>query len=545
MRKILGTVLLAMSLMGGATVLLAQSSRDLTPVTGTEANLRTQFGGFRHSFRHRRHAVHASARPRRVARWERRRAVASTPRPLVNAPPPLTNPPSQPSASPEQPAAIFWPDAAADLADYVLFADGKGRFWTYGYDSIVHAAFTAADSGDPRDMHGQPGAGRLSGVSSQAKTPLASADLCRANSASADALIERIERAVGPNASQRDALEPLRHALTQAIERIVAACPVAMPTTIAERLKAIQDRIWAMHDALLTIRLPFETFYNSLSDELRQRLRREELESAGLTAGASEGRGQTVLDQRALTCAEPAAGTGDRIMRAIAPAAHEEQRAGLEALRQRLAAMAQLIAGSCPSNAQLDDSLARFAAAKDRLDVMLFVVMSISPVLQQLDGSLEDKQKAGFQASPAAQTQPPPNESPSANAVFVNGALAAPGAPANADTVPAKFSAKNAADDKLITIAYTFKTLTDDERRAVYQALKDQPAGSAFNADIGTKLPPGIELRPVPDEVVARVPQTRNYRYAAAKDRVLLVGTGRIIVGVFADVPVSEGHRER
>jgi LTXXQ motif family protein len=546
MRKILGTVLLAMSLMGGATVLLAQSSRDLTPVTGTEANLRTQFGGFRHSFRHRRHAVHASARPRRVARWERRRAVASTPRPLVNAPPPPTNLPSQPSASPEQPAAIFWPDAAADLTDYVLFADGKGRFWTYGYDSIVHAAFTAADSGDPRDMHGQPGAGRLSGVSSQAKTPLASADLCRANSASADALIERIERAVGPNASQRDALEPLRHALTQAIERIAAACPAAMPTTIAERLKAIQDRIWAMHDALLTIRLPFETFYNSLSDELRQRLRREELESAGLTAGASEGRGQTVLDQRALTCAEPAAGTGDRIMRAIAPAAHEEQRAGLEALRQRLAAMAQLIAGSCPSNAQLDDSMARFAAAKDRLDVMLFVVMSISPVLQQLDGSLEDKQKAGFgQASPAAQKQPPLNASPSANAVFVNGALAVPGAPANADTVPAKFSAKNAADDKLITIAYTFKTLTDDERRAVYQALKDQPAGSAFNADIGTKLPPGIELRPVPDEVVARVPQTRNYRYAVAKDRVLLVGTGRIIVGVFADVPVSEGHRER
>jgi hypothetical protein len=546
MRKILGTVLFAMSLIGGATVVLAQSSRDLTPVTGTEGNLRTQFGGFRHSFRHRRHAVHASARPRRVARWERRRAVASTPRPLVNAPPPLTNPPSQPSASPEQPAAIFWPDAAADLADYVLFADGKERFWTYGFDSIVHAAFSAADSGDPRGMHGRPGAGRLSGVSSKAKTPLASADLCRANSASADALIERIERAVGPNASQRDALEPLRRALAQAIERIAAACPAAMPTTVAERLKAIQDRIWAMHDALLTIRLPFETFYNLLTDELRQRLRHEELESAGLSAGASEGRGQTVLARRAPTCAEPAAGTGDRIMRAIAPAAHEEQRAGLEALRQRSAAMAQLIAGSCPSNAQLDDPMARFVAAKDRLDVMLFVVMSISPVLQQLDGSLEDKQKVGLgQPSPATQKQPPPNESPSANAVFVNGALAVPGAPANADTVPAKFSAKNAADDKLTTIAHTFKTLTDEERRAVYQALKDQPAGSAFNADIGTKLPPGIELRPVPDEVAARVPQTRDYRYAVAKDRVLLVGTGRIVVGVFADVPVSEGHRER
>jgi hypothetical protein len=73
----------------------------------------------------------------------------------VSTPPPSTNLPSP--ASPEQTAAIFWPDAAADLADYVLFADGKERFWTYGYDSIVHAAFTAADSGDPRGMHGRPG----------------------------------------------------------------------------------------------------------------------------------------------------------------------------------------------------------------------------------------------------------------------------------------------------------------------------------------------------------------------------------------------------
>jgi hypothetical protein len=82
---------------------------------------------------------------------------------------------------------------------------------------------------------------------------------------------------------------------------------------------------------------------------------------------------------------------------------------------------------------------------------------------------------------------------PPANAVFVNGALAVPDAPAT-DMVPAKFSAKNAADDALITVAYTFKTLTDEERRAIYQALKDQPA-AAFNADVGTELPPGIELR--------------------------------------------------
>jgi hypothetical protein len=150
MRKTLGTVLFAMSLIGGATVVLAQSSRDLMPVTGTEANrLRTQFGGFRHSFRHRRHAVHASARPRRVARWERRR-VASTPRPEVSTPPPPTNLPSQPSASPAQTAAIFWPDAPADLADYLLFANGNYRFWSQGYDTIVGAAFAPSSAEDQR-----------------------------------------------------------------------------------------------------------------------------------------------------------------------------------------------------------------------------------------------------------------------------------------------------------------------------------------------------------------------------------------------------------
>src|SRR5262249_33090408 len=222
MRKILGTVLFAMSLIGGATVVLAQSSRDLTPVTGTEANRPgPQFGGSRHSFRHRRHAVYASARPRRVARWERR-PVASMPRPEVSAPPPPTNPPSQPSATPEQTAAIFWPDAATDLADYVLFGNGKRRILTHRHKSIMGDAVSAADSGGRRGMPGRSVAGRLSDASSQAKTPLDSADLCRANSASADVLIERIEHAVGANASQRDTLEQLRRALAQAIERIAA-----------------------------------------------------------------------------------------------------------------------------------------------------------------------------------------------------------------------------------------------------------------------------------------------------------------------------------
>ena len=47
MTKILCIVMFAVSLIGGATVVLAQSSRNLMDVTGTEANrLQTQYGRY-------------------------------------------------------------------------------------------------------------------------------------------------------------------------------------------------------------------------------------------------------------------------------------------------------------------------------------------------------------------------------------------------------------------------------------------------------------------------------------------------------------------
>src|SRR5262249_63435 len=44
--------------------------------------------------------------------------------------------------------------------------------------------------------------------------------------------------------------------------------------------------------------------------------------------------------------------------------------------------------------------------------------------------------------------QPPATDAQPPQPAFVNGALAVPGAPANTDTIPAKFSEKNAADDR-------------------------------------------------------------------------------------------------
>ncbi len=139
-----------------------------------------------------------------------------------------------------------------------------------------------------------------------------------------------------------------------------------------------------------------------------------------------------------------------------------------------------------------------------------------------------------------------PTRKPADTAALVNGALAVPGAAADSDTVPAKFSAQNAADDKLIITAYTFRNLSDEQRQLIYQALKDQPAGAAFNADIGAQLPAAVELRQLPGDVTTRVPQTAGYQYAVAGNRVLLVSaTNRVVVGVFPEVKALEAGEGR
>jgi hypothetical protein len=62
-------------------------------------------------------------------------------------------------------------------------------------------------------------------------------------------------------------------------------------------------------------------------------------------------------------------------------------------------------------------------------------------------------------------------------------------------------------------------------------------------ASVGILTPPSGRWRPMHNMVLPR--QTKDYSYAVTHDRVLLVGTSRVVAGVFADadVPVSQGRR--
>ena len=211
---------------------------------------------------------------------------------------------------------------------------------------------------------------------------------------SADRWIERLEQALQPTAEQRPALDELRAALATASERIATACRDTLPATPPQRLEAMQDRLWAMRDGALTLRVPLEKLTAQLTDEQRARLAGGDVARRGTAeAGATEGRG----GGSARICGEQAAAIADwpaqAIERTVRPV--DQQRGGLEALRMLSMGMGQLLMTSCPSEPPADP-LGRLAAATERITVMLFAVKTTSSALQGVYDSLTDDQKTAF-----------------------------------------------------------------------------------------------------------------------------------------------------
>ena len=164
--------------------------------------------------------------------------------------------------------------------------------------------------------------------------------------------------------------------MVRALARIDAACAPAFATTAPpERMKAISDRLWALRQAMLTLRTPMDKAYNALNEQQRARL-------------------DTPANKVACTAdAVQVAWPRDQIEQVIEP--NDQQRAALEMLRQISLQMAQAVASSCPRQA-LTTPLQRLDAAGDRLNTMLYAAMIVSRALGNVYASLSDQQKANF-----------------------------------------------------------------------------------------------------------------------------------------------------
>jgi len=171
----------------------------------------------------------------------------------------------------------------------------------------------------------------------------------------------------------------------------------------------------------------------------------------------------------------------------------------------------------------------RMSLAAGVVAAVMVVGLSISGAEQSENLSSQDQkaqqEKTQHSEPGRAGTQEPSSEQPTAKpedtVALVNGRLTAPGAPADSQMVPAKFSERNNALDQLPTLAFPLK-LNDDQMQRIRAV-----AGKAPLVDVQVKpadrLPGSVSINPMPDPLKQEIQVISNLGFVRTKDRILLV----------------------
>jgi len=135
--------------------------------------------------------------------------------------------------------------------------------------------------------------------------------------------------------------------------------------------------------------------------------------------------------------------------------------------------------------------------------------------------------------APPQTTLAPQASQPGLNAagpVLVDGKLAVPNAPKDAQTEPAKFSAKNDAMDNLPTMAYP-PSLTVEQKQAIYQSVSaGQAPVSNITAGLSEQVPALMPMQELPRDLADKLPSIHDYKFVRLQDKILLVNPRESIV---------------
>jgi hypothetical protein len=297
---------------------------------------------------------------------------------------------------------LFWPFAYDDFFDYTFAPYAYDTFWPYAYDEVfdgIYAPIAADNSVLPAasaDTVGRTAyvygdetgawigpAARATEAALPTGTPI-----CSGQTGALPATIEQVAQFLGPNQDQQALLDGLKAANVEALNVLQAACPSDLPSTPPGRLAAMRVRVEAMLHAARTIEPALLHFYQSLSDEQKQRFNM--LDAA--RRGTSE---QPQPDPMQLCSAGPQitklpiAEVGNMLRLS------DVQNTGLNELDDALSQARNILKSNCPNEPNLTPT-ARLSQMERRLETILQMLDKVQPALMSFYGSLDDEQKAGF-----------------------------------------------------------------------------------------------------------------------------------------------------
>ena len=276
-----------------------------------------------------------------------------------------------------------WPTAFEDVVGYALWpAEFTERLRAHGIGDVLGSVF-----GGPRARasYARNDSGSRETVASGAPY-----NPCTANGASGDWPAGQIERGMELNATQRQALAQLKSAVADAAAAIRASCRDESQLPPSDRLKAMQNTLWLVHDAALQIRGPLARFYDSLSDAQRKTF-------AAPPAAQADPR---TMNQAAIARMCGAPSSGDAAIRQLETALGQSkaQRASLETFQRKSSEMGQFLMASCLKPVPATPA-ERLDAAADRLTAVIFAASTVNLAFNDLYNQLSDDQKAKFNAA--------------------------------------------------------------------------------------------------------------------------------------------------
>lgn len=298
---------------------------------------------------------------------------------------------------------LFWPYAYNDFVDYTFSPYAYDTFWPYAYDDVFAGIYGgyAPEYYASEDTYAYAGSAGSESVYDRAASRASQTTGSTAPSASSERIcsgqakgltdfsIQKIADQVQPNQDQQALLDELKAASVKAVDIMQEACPGELPSTPTGRLAAMRSRVDAMLKAVEVVRPALDKFYQSLSDEQRERF--IAVDQSEQASGAQAGSNLNDLCQGDLRTKSGL--PIDRIERTLH--LNSDQEMGLRSLDQATLDSAKMLQAKC----QPDQSLTppgRLAAMQDRLQVMLKAIDTTQAALTKFYGSLNDEQKARF-----------------------------------------------------------------------------------------------------------------------------------------------------
>jgi hypothetical protein len=271
---------------------------------------------------------------------------------------------------------LAWPSAYEDVVGFTLWPKEYGeRLRVHGIGDVLSTALAPGASIAART--------RQARADDPNSAPVVS--VCGSVDLTAtDWPIAQITSAIELKDTQRGALDQFQTALSDAVSSIKSTCRDDANLAPVDRLRVMQNMLWAVHDAAQLIRAPLAKFYDSLSEDQKQKFAAPAQPQAGARA-ISRGDMARMCDLPAST---------DTAMRQIEQNLRptKAQRVSLEALQKKAFEMGQFLMASClkPLPATPGE---RLDAAADRLTAVIFAVSNVNIALNDFTSQLNDEQK--------------------------------------------------------------------------------------------------------------------------------------------------------